>query len=73
MTPRCGKCGSGMKEGFLLDFAHNQARVGQWAEGEPEYWLLKILKLRGRRKLPIRTFRCTKCGFLESYAVEEAR
>ena len=68
MSPRCSKCGGGMKEGFLLDRAHNQARVALWAEGAPEYWFLRILKLRGRRRLPIETWRCMKCGYLESYA-----
>ena len=68
MTPRCGKCGSGMKEGFQLDSIHNSARVAHWVEGVPEFWFLKVLKLRGRRRLAIQTWRCTKCGFLESFA-----
>ena len=65
---RCGKCGGLQKECFLLDSAHNAVKVGHWAEGAPEYWVLRILKMRGRRKLPIQSWRCTKCGFLESYA-----
>jgi len=65
---RCGKCGGSQKEGFLLDFVHNSATIGHWAEGVPEYWILKILKMKGRRKLPIQSWRCTKCGYLESYA-----
>jgi len=43
-------------------------RVGHWAEGAPEFWFLRVLKMRGRRKLPIQSWRCTKCGLLESYA-----
>jgi hypothetical protein len=69
---RCGKCESTMREGFLIDRAHNSARVARWAEGAPEYWFLGMLRLRGRRQLPIRTFRCSKCGFLESYAAERS-
>lgn len=65
---RCSKCGGTQKEGFLLDCSHNAVRVGHWAEGAPEYWILRILKMRGRRKLPIQSWRCTKCGLLESYA-----
>ena len=65
---RCGKCGGLQNEGFLLDSAHKAVKVGHWAEGAPEYWVLRILKMRGRRKLPIQSWRCTKCGFLESYA-----
>ena len=67
---RCGKCDGTMREGFLMDSTHNVVRVGHWAEGAPEYWFLRVLKMRGRRKLPIRSFRCRKCGFLESYAAE---
>ena len=69
---RCGKCDGTMHEGFMIDRAHNSARVARWAEGAPEYWLLRVLRLRGRRQLPIRTFRCSKCGFLESYAAERS-
>ena len=70
MIPRCGKCGGGMKEGFLPDSHQNTARVAQWVEGAPEFWFLNILKMRGRRKLPIRSWRCQKCGYLESFAEE---
>lgn len=70
MTDKCGKCGGAMKEGFLVDSSHQAVRVGHWAEGAPEYWFLRVLRMKGRRKLPIRSFRCLRCGFLESYATE---
>lgn len=70
---RCGRCGAPQKEGFILDSTHNAARVGQWAEGVPEYWILRILKMRGRRRLPIQAWRCTKCGLLEVYATDASR
>ncbi len=69
---RCGKCDGAMREGFLIDRAKNATRVAHWAEGPPETWFLGILRLRGRRQLPIRTFRCSKCGYLESYANERS-
>lgn len=65
---RCAKCGALQKEGFLPDSAHNAVRIGYWAEGAPEFWVLRILKMKGRRKLPIQAWRCTRCGLLESYA-----
>ncbi len=65
---RCSKCAGPLKEGFILDRAHNAVRVGHWAEGAPEYWFLRILKMKGRRKIPMQTWRCTKCGALELYA-----
>ena len=70
MSPRCGKCGGSMKEGFPVDMVHNSARVAQWMEGPPEVWFLNILRTRGKRKLPIESWRCMKCGYLESYARE---
>lgn len=72
MNGRCGKCGSAMKEGFLVDTSHQAMRVGHWAEGAPDYRFAFFLKMRGRRKLPIRSFRCTKCGYLESYAADDS-
>ncbi len=71
MSERCGKCGGTLKEGFLVDSSKNATRVAEWAEGAPQYWVLRILRMRGRRKLPVRSFRCSRCGFLESYALEE--
>ena len=39
-----------------------------WIEGAPEksFWI--GIKTRGRRKLKIETWRCGRCGYLESYA-----
>jgi hypothetical protein len=68
MSDKCGKCGGAMKEGFLHDSGQHSSGVAHWAEGTPEYNILRFLRMKGRRKLPIRSFRCTKCGFLESYA-----
>lgn len=70
MNERCGKCGGAMKEGFLVDISQRISRISHWAEGAPEFWFLDILRMRGRRRLAVRSFRCSKCGFLESYAPE---
>ena len=67
---RCPKCEAKMAEGFLIDSSQQAVRVTHWAEGAPTYWFLKVLKLRGRRRLPVQTWRCASCGFLESYANE---
>jgi hypothetical protein len=58
-----------MEEGFILDLGEGDSRrVAQWVSGppEPSFWM--GLKTKGKPKHPIRTFRCTRCGFLESYA-----
>lgn len=59
-----------MKEGFLADASRPRVRVGQWAEGAPAYRFLDVLRMRGRRRVPIRAMRCTRCGLLELYAEE---
>lgn len=65
---RCGKCGGEMVEGFLIDSTHQAVRVAHWAEGAPSFWFLGVLRMKGRAKLPVASWRCRKCGFLESYA-----
>jgi hypothetical protein len=58
-----------MEQGFLLDLGHaNARRQSQWVAGEPEtsFWL--GLKTSDRPVLEVTTFRCSHCGFLESYA-----
>lgn len=70
---RCPKCNGAMSEGFSLDKAHNAVRVAQWAEGPPSYWMLGILRMKGRRRLAIESWRCDKCGYIEHYAPEVRR
>jgi hypothetical protein len=57
-----------MAEGFLLDTSQQAGRVTHWVEGPPEFYWLKILKLRGRRRYAVECWRCAGCGYLESYA-----
>lgn len=63
-----------MSEGFLVDRGHANAKTLQeWVEGEPErsFWL--GLRTRGREKYEVSTWRCDRCGFLESYAVSPTK
>lgn len=71
MKPRrCSKCEGRMEVGFPVDASRNRVAPGQWAQGEPSYWFLKLLRMKGRRRYRIETWRCTTCGYLESYAAE---
>jgi hypothetical protein len=58
-----------MEEGFLLDKTHGANLSGHWVAGAPERSFWTGVKIRGKRIHPVRTFRCTACGLLESYAV----
>jgi predicted RNA-binding Zn-ribbon protein involved in translation (DUF1610 family) len=65
----CPSCRVAMEEGFLLDKGdYNAPSQQEWAEGAPEPSFWTGLKLKGKEKLPVTTFRCPNCGLLQSYA-----
>ena len=43
-------------------------RQGLWVEEKGAFTGKKIVDLKGRKHLPVETYRCPKCGFLQSYA-----
>ena len=58
-----------MSDGFIVDQdSYGGRTVAQWVEGEPKksFWI--GLKLGGATKIEITTWRCQRCGYLESYA-----
>lgn len=70
MTPSttCPKCSGHMEDGFVLDQTHGASLQSRWVEGPPITSFWTGLKLKGKECLPVATFRCERCGFLESYA-----
>jgi len=65
----CPKCDGRMVPGYLLGYTdHHSRRVTEWLEGEPERGIFGMLKVRGHKRLPVETYRCERCGYLESYA-----
>lgn len=67
--PVCPKCRATMEEGFIVDSGHyNSEMVSTWMEGQPDerWWGLKT---GSKEKLKVSTYRCTACGYLESYAL----
>ncbi|MEW6208442.1 MAG: PF20097 family protein [Acidobacteriota bacterium] len=67
-NPRCPKCDTRMEEGFILDKAHGTQLPSQWVGGEPEKSFWFGTKTAGKEIIRVRTYRCRKCGYLESYA-----
>lgn len=66
----CPKCGGQMSRGFVLERSYGVQFASVWAVGEPppSFW--------SGTKTPDETyaigvFRCTSCGFLESYTRAE--
>jgi hypothetical protein len=62
-----------MTEGFIKDEAHGAVRTSMWVEGPPEKSFWTGTKTYGKKQVRITSFRCTKCGYLESYARDDAR
>jgi hypothetical protein len=68
----CPKCGAAMTRGFVVDHNMGAATVGLWVEGEPMHsrWGNGVRTPR-ESSIPVATFRCVGCGFLQSYARPE--
>jgi hypothetical protein len=66
----CPKCEGEMVQGFLADFMSPGVSVALWVEGPPKKSWAGV-KLEPRKKIPVATYRCNKCGYLESYARKE--
>lgn len=66
--PVCGSCDQRMEQGFTLDHGYGAVFTSAWVAGTPRWSRWLGLRLKGRDKLPVTTFRCPGCGRLESYA-----
>jgi hypothetical protein len=69
---RCPKCDDVMVQGFVPDMNYQQIGISIWVEGRPRRdWC--GTDADWERSVPIGTFRCRSCGFLEWYARPEFR
>ena len=70
--PNCTKCDGKMEQGFILDFHRRGQIASQWAPGSPKkppfFWFTIV---PDETILPVGTFRCNSCGYLEQYARPE--
>ncbi len=64
----CAKCNSRMEDGILLDRGHGYIYAASWVAGPVDKSWLTGMRLKGKSTLDVRTYRCTACGYLESYA-----
>jgi predicted nucleic-acid-binding Zn-ribbon protein len=70
MPSECPKCSGRMEEGFTLDHTRNGQTAAKWVEGQPQKSFWVGVKAPSGATHPIATFRCSRCGYLESYALE---
>ena len=69
-TKECPKCRGKMEPGFVLDRNRFEDRQGTWVEGTLELNMWTGSAKTGKKEqIPVTTYRCDGCGYLESYAV----
>ncbi|MEO6390608.1 MAG: hypothetical protein ABIP75_02080 [Pyrinomonadaceae bacterium] len=67
----CPKCNGKMVQGFTFEIDGFKRMVSTWVEGAPEKSFWQSAKVPADKCVPVGTFRCSACGFLESYARPE--
>ena len=69
----CTRCHVPMESGFMIDGRHSGLVQQEWSSGtpKPSFWM--GLKLEKDKIVSVTTWRCPKCGHLESYALREQR
>ena len=66
----CSKCGGQLEKGFIVDHTGAQyAQRSSWNPGDPKKAFWSGLDITNA--VPVDTFRCTSCGYLESYAPKQ--
>lgn len=63
----CPKCQAAMAEGFIPVDKHGMPTAPIWVAGGPKKGWWGGVKTP-KPHIPITTYRCAKCGFLEQYA-----
>ena len=64
----CPRCGSGMEPGYMIDVGYGTKTVPKWVAGLPQKSIWTGLKLSARDQVDVSSYRCRRCGYLESYA-----
>jgi hypothetical protein len=68
---KCPKCTGEMIQGFVPDYTQGAALVLAWHQDQPKRSFWRSTKAPFLDGIPIGSFRCQKCGFLEFYANAE--
>lgn len=66
----CMRCNNTNEIGIVPDFSAEGIFEAVWFRGEPKKSKWFGYKLKRKEGMPITTYRCTRCGFLEFFAHE---
>ncbi len=69
LPSECPRCRGALEPGFVTDRTqHGSPTEQEWVEGKLETSFWTGIKTEGRDRYAVRTLRCERCGYLESYA-----
>lgn len=69
-TTSCPKCQGSMTAGFIIDAnMRGGTTVSTWQEGAPQRSFWTGIKQRTDEQHPTTSYRCDRCGYLETYAL----
>jgi len=64
----CSKCNSHMQQGVVVDMSYAGILRSMWVEDQAENSVIAGIPDHHKRKVNTITYRCSNCGFLDSYA-----
>jgi hypothetical protein len=65
---KCSKCSGEMQEGLVVDFNYAGILRSMWVEDQAQNSAGQGPTVKGKRKVKTITYRCSNCGYLDSYA-----
>ena len=66
---QCPKCQGAMSEGVIAERGDSGWTITSFLPGAPQVSRWFGLKVRKKDLVPISSWRCGRCGYLESYAL----
>jgi hypothetical protein len=64
----CSKCSGQMQEGLVVDLNYKGVIPSMWIEDQAAPGGAAVVADNHKRKVKTITYRCSNCGFLDSYA-----
>lgn len=72
-TVECARCHAQMESGWVPDNTQGGLLRENWCLGEPQPSWMGFKVEKRDRVIPVTTFCCPNCGYLESYAIPQSQ